>query len=187
MTAPPTPTPGTRASATIFIDTRSHLGRIDRNIYGHFLEANFFGNIQGGVFDPGSPLSIQDPGPIHGLRADVVDACRTLGLPVVRWPGGNYASAYHWEDGIGPRDQRPRRLELTWGGQDGQSREEDNHFGTDEFLAWCRLVGAQPYLNNSARSVEEAVRWVEYTNYGGDTHYSRLRHENGHPDPYGVA
>jgi alpha-N-arabinofuranosidase len=104
----------------------------------------------------------------------------------VRWPGGNYASAYHWEDGIGPRDKRPRRLELTWGGQDGQAREEDNHFGTDEFLAWCALVGAEPYLNNSARSIEESIRWLEYTNYVGTTHYAQLRAANGHPEPYGV-
>jgi alpha-N-arabinofuranosidase len=181
-----TPTAPTGPTATIRIDTRRELGRIDRNVYGHFLEGNFFGNIQGGVFDEGSPRSIQEPGVTRGLRRDVIEACRALGLPVVRWPGGNYASAYHWEDGIGPRDARPRRLELTWGGQDGQAREEDNRFGTDEFLAWCALVGAAPYLNTSGRSVEEAVRWVEYTNYAGETHYARLRAANGHPEPYGV-
>ncbi|MGH2355160.1 MAG: hypothetical protein ACRDI2_15385 [Chloroflexota bacterium] len=151
------------APATIQIDTRGEIGRIDRHIYGHFLEGHFFGNIHGGVFDEGPPLSIADAGVTPGLRLDVIDACRALGLPIVRWPGGNYASAYHWEDGIGPRDRRPRRLELTWGGQDGNPPEEDNHFGTDEFLAWCRLVGAAPYLNTNGRSVEEAVRWLEYT------------------------
>ncbi len=175
-----------RHTATIAVDTRRPLGTIDRNIYGHFLEGNFFGNIQGGVFEEGSPLSMQEPGVTQGLRRDVVEALQALGVPVCRWPGGNYASAYHWEDGIGPRDDRPRRLELTWGGQDGSTQEEDNRFGTDEFLAWCRLVGAEPYLNNNCRSVEEAVRWVEYTNYAGDTHYSRLRGRNGHPEPYGV-
>lgn len=176
-----------RRAATIQVETDRPLGTIDRNIYGHFLEGNFFGNIQGGVFDAGSPLSFQEPGVTQGLRRDVVEALRALGVPVCRWPGGNYASAYHWEDGIGPREKRPRRLELTWGGQDGSGREEDNQFGTDEFLTWCRLVGAEPYLNNSCRSVEEAVRWVEYTNHGGDTHYSRLRGENGHAEPYGVT
>jgi len=173
--------------ATIRIDTRHETGRIDRRIYGHFLEGHFFGNIQGGVFDEGSPFSISEPGVTHGLRADVIDACRTLGLPVVRWPGGNYASAYHWEDGIGPRDARPTRLELTWGGQDGMSMEEDNRFGTDEFLAWCALTGAEPYLNNTCRSVEEAVRWLEYTNYAGRSHFADLRRKNGHPEPYGVS
>src|SRR5581483_10761361 len=173
-------------AATVHIETRRELGRADRKIYGHFLEGHFFGNIHGGVFDEGSPLAIDEPGPAAGLRRDVIEVCRALGVPVVRWPGGNYASAYHWEDGIGPREARPRRLELTWGGREGQPREEDNRFGTDEFLAWCALAGAEPYLNNNARSVEEAVRWVEYTNYAGDTHYTRLRAANGHPEPYGV-
>jgi alpha-L-arabinofuranosidase len=187
-----------RPTATISVETSRPLGAIDRNIYGHFLEGNFYGNIQGGVFDDGSPLSYAEPGVTQGLRRDVVEALKALGVPVCRWPGGNYASAYHWEDGIGPRERRPRRLELTWGGQDGQAREEDNQFGTDEFLAWCRLVGAEPYLNNSCRSLEEAIRWVEYTNYAGNTHYSRLRANNralaqqerralgGGDEPYGV-
>lgn len=174
------------STATIRVDTAREIGRIDREIYGHFLEGHFFGNIQGGVFDEGSPLSIQEPGVTNGLRGDVIEACRELGLPVVRWPGGNYASAYHWEDGIGPRDGRPTRLELTWGGQEGMPLEEDNRFGTDEFLAWCALTGAEPYLNNSCRSVEEAVRWLEYTNHAGRSHYADLRRANGHPEPYGV-
>ena len=185
--SPTTSAPRATPQATIRIDTRHEAGRIDRRIYGHFLEGHFFGNIQGGVFEEGSPLSNTEPGVTHGLRADVIDACRTLGLPVVRWPGGNYASAYHWEDGIGPRDARPTRLELTWGGQDGMSMEEDNRFGTDEFLAWCALTGAEPYLNINCRSVEEAVRWLEYTNYAGRSHYADLRRQNGHAEPYGVS
>ena len=94
--AAPAAEAATAATATIRIGTRLQLGRIDRNIYGHFLEANFFGNIQGGVFDPDSRLSIQQPGVTQGLRRDVIEACRGLELPIVRWPGGNYASAYHW-------------------------------------------------------------------------------------------
>jgi alpha-N-arabinofuranosidase len=179
MVAPP-------PAAIIHVHSARSLGRIDRKIYGHFLEGNFFGNIHGGVFDEGSPRSIAEPGVTNGLRRDVIAVCRELGLPVVRWPGGNYASAYHWEDGIGPRERRPRRLELTWGGQDGMPREEDNRFGTDEFLAWCALTGAEAYLTVTCRSVEEAVRWVEYTNYAGDTQLARLRATNGHPAPYGV-
>ena len=174
------------AQATLEIETGAEVGRIDRRIFGHFLEGNFFGNIQGGVFDEGSPLALDGPGVARGLRRDVIEACRGLGPPVVRWPGGNYASAYHWEDGIGPRGARPRRLELTWGGREGMPLEEDNRFGTDEFLAWCALVGAEPYLNNSCRSVEEAVRWVEYTNYGGRSHYADLRRRHGQQEPYGV-
>nr|WP_167218460.1 alpha-L-arabinofuranosidase C-terminal domain-containing protein [Kribbella shirazensis] len=149
-------------------------------IYGHFLESAFFGNIEGGVFEEGSPLSYDGPGARNGLRGDVIKLCRELGLPIVRWPGGNFTSPYRWEDGIGPRDRRPRRLELAWG------EEESNRFGTDEFLAWCNEVGTVPYLAHSCRSVDDAVRWVEYTNYGGDTDYTRQRARNGRAEPYGV-
>ena len=174
--------PNSRATseATIWIDPDHEIGRIDPLIYGHFLESNFFGNIEGGLFDEGSALAYGGDDPRGGLRRDVLDLCRKLGIPVARWPGGNFASGYHWEDGIGPRAGRPRRLELAWGG------EESNRFGTDEFLAWCAEVGAEPYLVHSCRDVEEAVRWVEYTNYGGDTAYTRARAANGHPEPYRV-
>ncbi|MEQ7127109.1 alpha-L-arabinofuranosidase C-terminal domain-containing protein [Actinopolymorpha sp. B11F2] len=166
--------------ARIEIDRDREIGRIEENIYGHFLESSFFGNIEGGVFDEGSPHSYAGDGPRAGLRRDVIEACQQLGLPVVRWPGGNVASPYHWEDGVGPRGDRPRRLELAWGS------EETNRFGTDEFLAWCAEVGTQPYLVHSCRDVDEAVRWVEYTNHTGDTDYTRRRAAGGHPDAYGV-
>lgn len=159
---------------------RDQRSSIDPMIYGHFLESAFFGNIEGGVFDEGSPLAYDEPGARNGLRRDVAELCRTLGLPIVRWPGGNFTSPYHFEDGLGPRADRPRRLELAWG------LEESNHFGTDEFLAWCAEVGTEPYLAHSCRDVDEAVRWVEYTNYGGDTAFTRQRAANGHPTPYGV-
>lgn len=166
-----------RATIDVRRDRRS---AIDPFVYGHFLESAFFANIEGGVFAEGSPLSLDGPEPRNGLRRDVIELCRELGLPVVRWPGGNFTSPYHWEDGIGPRDSRPRRLELAWG------EEESNRFGTDEFLAWCAEVGTEPYLAHSCRNVDDAVRWVEYTNYAGDTAYTRRRTANGHPAPYGV-
>jgi len=166
-------------TATIDI-RRDRRHAIDPFIYGHFLESAFFGNIDGGVFDEGSPLAYDGDGARSGLRTDVIKLCQELGLPIVRWPGGNFTSPYHWEDGIGPRAARPRRLELAWG------EEETNHFGTDEFLAWCAEVGTEPYLAHSCRNVDEAVRWVEYTNYGGDTDYTRQRARNGHATPYGV-
>lgn len=170
--------------ATITITT-GRRAEVDRNVYGHFLESAFIGNIEGGVFDEGSPLAVTGQGALDGCRADVIEACRELGLPVVRWPGGNFTSAYWWQDGIGPRDQRPRRLELAWGS------EEPNRFGTPEFLAWIDAVSTPEsptaaYLHHSARSVEDAVRWVEYTNYSGDTTMTALRAADGHPAPYDV-
>jgi len=167
------------SAATIDIH-RDRRHTIDPMIYGHFLESAFFGNIEGGVFDEGSPLAYGGDGARNGLRSDVIELCRELGLPVVRWPGGNFTSPYRWADGVGPRESRPRRLELAWGS------EETNRFGTDEFLAWCAEVGTEPYLAHSCRDVDDAVRWVEYTNYGGDTEYTRQRARNGHPAPYGV-
>ncbi|KAB8192794.1 alpha-N-arabinofuranosidase [Nonomuraea phyllanthi] len=166
--------------ALVTVDTRRPVGRIDDDVYGHFLESAFFGNIEGGVFDEGSPLSVDEPGPLHGVRADVLELCRELGPGPIRWPGGNFTSAYHWEDGIGPRDARPTRLELAWGGL------ESNRFGTDEFLAWCEAVGAEPYLVHSCRDVDEAVRWVEYTNAARDTTLTALRARNGRAEPWGV-
>jgi alpha-L-arabinofuranosidase len=146
---------------------------IDPGIYGHFLESAFFGNIEGGVFDEDSELSVRSEGPLGGCRQDVIEACRDLGMPVVRWPGGNFTSAYWWQDGTGPRAGRPRRLELAWGS------EESNRFGTPEFLAWCEATGATPYLAHSCRSVEDAVRWVEYCNHAGDTEMTRKRRADG--------
>ncbi len=166
--------------ATVRIDVDRVLGHRDPFIYGHFLESAFFGNIEGGVFDEGSSRSRSGSGLDAGLREDVIDLCRRLRVPVIRWPGGNFTSSYHWTDGIGPRDQRPRRLNLDWGA------EESNRFGTDEFLAWCDAVGTEPFLVHGARDVDDAVRWVEYTNYGGDTELTRQRAANGRSAPYPV-
>lgn len=166
--------------ARIRVDTNREIGRINPDIYGHFLEGAFYGNIEGGIFDEGSPLSDQSAGHLNGTRLDVIDACRELDIPVVRWPGGNYTSSYAWQDGIGPRDERPRRLDLNWGSEDS------NRFGTDEFLAWCDAIGSEAYLAHSCRSVEDAVHWVEYTNYGGDTSLTRRRKANGRAEPWRV-
>ncbi|MEU8399844.1 alpha-L-arabinofuranosidase C-terminal domain-containing protein [Nonomuraea sp. NPDC048892] len=166
--------------AIVTVDTHRPSGRIDDDVYGHFLESAFFGNIEGGVFDEGSPLSVTGSGLLRGVRTDVLALCRELGPGPIRWPGGNFTSAYHWEDGVGPRDERPSRLELAWGGQ------ESNRFGTDEFLAWCEAVGAEPYLVHSARDVDEAVRWIEYTNSARDTTLTARRARNGRAEPWKV-
>jgi alpha-N-arabinofuranosidase len=119
---------------------------------------------------------------LAGWRPDVLEAVRALRPPLLRWPGGNFASAYHWLDGIGPRDRRPTRLDPVWGAL------EPNDVGTDEFMALCALLGTEPYLtvNVGSGSPEEAAAWVEYCNGPADSTYGRMRADNGHPEPYGV-
>lgn len=162
--------------ASIKIEPHRVLGRVDRRIFGSFIE-HLGRCIYGGVFDEGSPLSDE-----HGFRRDVLEAARGLRVPILRWPGGNFVSGYHWTDGVGPPDSRPRRLELAW------RAEESNRFGTDEFIAYCRALGAEPYIcvNMGSGSMDEAQAWVEYCNGTGSTYWANLRRANGHPEPYNV-
>jgi len=120
---------------------------------------------------------------VDGMRRDVLNAVKALQPPIIRWPGGNFVSGYHWRDGIGPRDQRPPRWDRAWGAW------EWNDFGTDEFIQFCRWVGAEPYIcvNLGEAGPEEAAAWVEYCNGGPDTPMGRWRAANGHPEPYRVA
>ena len=127
-------------------------------------------------------VSLMAADSINGWRPDVLHAVRALRPPLMRWPGGNFVSAYHWQDGIGPRDRRPTRLDPVWGAL------EPNDVGTDEFLQLCHDLGTEPYLcaNVGSGTPEEAAAWVEYCNGSVDTPMGRLRAENGHPEPYGV-
>ena len=136
--------------------------------------------IYGGIYDPKNPN--QDLIDAAGFRKDVIDALKPLEIPVFRYPGGNFCATYHWQDGIGPRENRPCRPELAWG------NIEPNEFGTDEFMAWCKAVGAEPYLclNFGTGTLDEAMAWVEYCNGTKDTYYANLRRKNGHPEPYNV-
>ena len=163
--------------ARIKIDIERAIGKIDKMIYGNFIE-HLGRCIEGGVFQEGSPLS-----DANGYRKDVFDAVKSLQVSILRWPGGNFASGYHWEDGIGPRDQRPARLELAWG------TTESNHFGTHEFLNYCELLATQPYIcvNLGTGTWDEAKFWVEYCNVKGGTRYSELRKRNGREKPWGVT
>src|SRR2546426_420262 len=163
--------------ARIKIDTDRTIGQIDKMIYGNFIE-HLGRCIEGGVFQEGSPLSAA-----NGYRNDVFEAVKGLQVSILRWPGGNFASGYHWEDGIGPRNQRPARLELAWG------TTESNRFGTHEFLNYCELLGTQPYIcvNVGTGSWDEAKFWVEYCNVKGGTRYSDWRRKNGREKPWGVV
>ena len=121
----------------IVIRPNHKLKTINRNIYGGFTE-HIGRCIYGGLYDPGNdnkPLIDE-----NGFRKDVIEALKELEIPVVRYPGGNFVSTYHWLDGVGPCENRPRRPELAWLG------EESNQFGTDEFMKWCEIVGTEPYL-----------------------------------------
>ncbi len=126
--------------------------------------------------------SVMPGGQLDGHRRDVVEALREWGPTFLRWPGGNFASAYHWEMGIGDRDRRPGYLDPAW------SLWEPNDVGTDEFMALCRHVDTEPILtiNMGTGTPDEAARWVEYCNGAPDTPMGRLRAQNGHPEPYGV-
>ncbi|MGI8914900.1 MAG: hypothetical protein ACR2JY_14145 [Chloroflexota bacterium] len=162
--------------AMIKIDLSRRLGTIDHRIFGGFIE-HLGRCIYGGIFEEGSPLS-----DAAGFRSDVLTAAQALRIPVLRWPGGNFVSGYHWQDGIDPVGQRPRRLDLAW------HVEESNRFGTDEFMQYCQALGTEPYLcvNMGTGTQDEAQGWAEYCNGVGNTHYANLRRENGHPEPYGV-
>lgn len=152
------------------------LGTVDPKIFGHFTE-HAFGNIYGGIYDPGNPLSDED-----GQRKDVLDLLRKVNVPLLRYPGGNFVSNYHWEDGIGPKENRKRVFEYAW------ATEESNQFGTADFILECRKLGAEPYLciNMGSGTVEEAMHWVEYCNGTGNTYYANLRRSHGYEEPFAV-
>jgi alpha-N-arabinofuranosidase len=160
----------------IAIDPGRVLGQVDRNVFGGFVE-HLGRCIYGGLYEEGSPLSDD-----RGFRKDVLNLLRELRLGVLRWPGGNFVSNYHWQDGIGPKDERPPRPELAWGGT------ESNRFGTDEFLTYCAELGTEPYicLNMGTGTLAEALAWLEYCNGGRDTYWANRRRQYGRAEPYRV-
>jgi alpha-N-arabinofuranosidase len=163
--------------ARIKVDTERTIGEIDPKLYGNFIE-HLGRCIDGGVFDEKSPLS-----DANGYRRDVLDAARKLNVSILRWPGGNFSSNYHWRDGIGSREQRAPRLEMAWG------TVESNRFGTHEFLDYAEKLGAAPYIcaNLGTGTWEEVQQWVEYCNSAEDTAMTRLRRQNGRREPWKVT
>jgi alpha-N-arabinofuranosidase len=162
--------------ARIAIDPARRIGAVDPRIFGNFIE-HLGRCIYGGVYEEGSSLS-----DARGFRQDVLAAARPLRIPHLRWPGGNFVSGYHWLDGVGPRDQRPRRTELAW------YAEESNRFGTNEFIEYCRVLGTEPFIcvNMGSGTMDEAQAWVEYCNGTGNTHWANLRRAHGYPEPHRV-
>lgn len=162
--------------ATVTVDPRRVIGSIDRRVYGQLLE-HVGRAVYGGVYDPASLLADE-----NGLRSDVAALLRELAPTVIRWPGGNFASGYHWRDGVGPAAERPARHDLAW------DTIETNAFGTEEFLQLCRAVDAEPYLavNASTGSIDEMLAWVEYCNAISEVPEAALRRRGPHPEPHGV-
>jgi len=165
---------GPRVAGEFTADLSASLVPINRMLFGQFLE-HFHRQVYGGVFDPGSRLAGK-----NGFRSDVIAALRELKVPIVRWPGGCFASAYHWRDGVG-KDRQPS-LDKAWG------VEDPNTFGTDEFVAWCRAIGAEPYIctNAGTGTPEEMSDWVEYCNLKDLGRNARMRKANGSAEPHNV-
>lgn len=158
--------------AEVEVDSEAVLGEVHPYVYGHFIE-HLERCVYGGIWTEDGTR----------LREDTLTLIRALRPPVIRYPGGNFASGYHWEDGIGPRYLRPARYDGAW------KVWETNAVGTDEFMSFCAAVGADPFLvvNDGSGTPDEAARWVAYCNDQPSTGMGRLRASYGHPDPYGVG
>ena len=161
---------------TLTLHTAYSIGEVDPRIFGGFLE-HMGRAVYEGVYEPKSAHADAE-----GFRKDVLAALEQLSMTVMRYPGGNFVSGYHWEDGVGPRESRPTVRELAWGSI------EPNQFGTDEFISLSRKMGWTPMLavNLGTGSPEEARNWVEYCNGEVGTRYADLRSANGSREPHGV-
>jgi len=168
--------PNSAKPVRIYADARRTFAPIQRELFGSFLE-QLGRAIYEGIYDPQSKLSDS-----NGYRKDVTEEIRKLGVPIIRYPGGNFVSGYNWLDGIGPKANRPRVLDKAW------NTVNSNEFGTDEFLTWCRLADTVPLLavNLGTGTAEEAAALVEYCNVEKGTRWSDLRRKNGVADAYKV-
>jgi alpha-N-arabinofuranosidase len=162
--------------AKIIVDKQFIAGTVDKRIYGSFIE-HIGRAVYEGIYDPGNKLSDE-----HGFRKDVLALVKELNVPIVRYPGGNFVSGYNWEDGVGPRANRPIKTELAW------FALETNQFGTDEFADWARAAGTDVMMavNLGSRGVDAAKNLLEYCNFREGTFYSDLRIKNGHREPHNI-
>ena len=160
------------------INSNRTLGKINKEIYGHFSE-HLGRCIYEGIF-VGEDSEIPNT---NGMRNDVVEALKNIKIPVLRWPGGCFADEYHWMDGIGPKETRKRMINTHWGGV-----VEDNSFGTHEFFELCDQLGCEPYINGNVGSgtVREMSEWIEYMTFDGESPMAKLREENGRKEPWKV-
>ena len=165
-----------RGPARVVAQAARSVADMDRRLLGAFLE-HLGRAIYTGVYEPGSKLA-----DANGFRKDVMAEVKGLGVPIMRYPGGNFVSGYNWLDGVGPRDKRPTVLERAW------NSLETNQFGTNDFMDWCKLVGTEPLLgfNLGTGTPEQAVAYVEYCNVDKGTKWSDLRREHGYEAPHNV-
>ncbi len=163
-------------TAEIFIDKNFKIADTDKRLFGSFIE-HLGRAVYGGIWQPENPLSDE-----NGFRRDVLELIREIHVPLVRYPGGNFVSGYHWEDGVGPKDRRPSKIELAW------NVIESNQFGLNEFMAWCKEAQTEPMMaiNLGTRGIEDAKNIMEYCNIGKGTYYSDLRRSHGIKDPYNI-
>ncbi len=158
------------------INPNQKLSKINKDIYGTFSEHLGRCIYEGTYVGEDSPIPNK-----NGMRTDVVEALKEMGLPVLRWPGGCFADEYHWKDGIGPKENRKKMINTHWGGL-----VEDNSFGTHEFFELCEQIGCDAYVNGNVGSgtVQEMSEWVEYITFDGLSPMSELRKQNGHEKPW---
>jgi alpha-N-arabinofuranosidase len=164
------------AQASFIADRDYRIGDIDSRLYGAFVE-HLGRCVYTGIYEPGHPTATD-----QGFRQDVIDLVRELAPPIVRYPGGNFVSGYNWEDGVGPRESRPRRIDLAW------KSIEPNTIGTNEFIEWTKLAGVEPMMavNLGTRGIEEAQNFVEYCNHPSGTYWSDLRRSHGAAEPHNI-
>ncbi len=162
--------------AKIIIDKDFQISPIDRRIYGSFIE-HLGRAVYEGIYQPGSPFADE-----QGFRRDTLELVKEIGVPVVRYPGGNFVSGYKWEDGVGPRENRPKRIDLAW------SVVETNQVGLNEFTDWAKKADAEVMMavNLGTRGVAEAMELLEYCNLNHGSHYSELRRQHGYEAPHNI-
>ena len=162
--------------AKITVNKNFEIGKIDKRIYGSFIE-HLGRAVYGGIYEPSNACADE-----NGFRTDVIELVKKLGVPIVRYPGGNFVSGYRWEDGVGDPALRPKRQELAW------NSIETNQVGLDEFRKWAQLAGAEVMMavNLGTRGPADAQNLIEYCNSDTDTHYANMRRQNGFEKPFGI-
>ena len=166
----------TRRMTRVVIDSNRQISEINPHLFGSFLE-QLGRAVYEGIYDPKSKFADAD-----GFRTDVMKEIHDLGVPIIRWPGGNFVSGYHWLDGVGPKKDRPVVLDRAW------NSLESNQFGTNEFITWARKTGTEPLfgLNFGTGTAEDAAALVEYCNTEKGTKWSDLRRSHGYERPHNV-